>query len=170
MLPEELRKRLDAKLITNGFRDYVALSEWLAGEGFEISKSALHRHGSDLERKLETLKLSTQQAQLIAKEVPDEEGAMNDALMRMYQQKLFDLMMALGDIDPDDVDVSKLGLTLARLTRASVNQKKWMREVRATLKQKVEAADAKIAEVTRTAGIAPATAQTIRNALLGIDV
>ena len=169
LLPEELRKRLDAKLITNGFKDYAALSKWLSAEGFEISKSAIHRHGEELERKIDTLRRATEQAKVLAREVPDDEGAINDAIIRLYQEKLFDLMMAI-EVDPEKVNIASLGRTLATVARASVNQKKWMKEVRETLKTKVAAADAEIARVATSAGIAPDTSQKLRNALLGIDV
>lgn len=48
-LPGELRAALDARLVKNGFSDYSGLAAWLAAEGYEISRSALHRHGQALE-------------------------------------------------------------------------------------------------------------------------
>ena len=49
-LPPEIRDELNARLVANGFSGYEALSEWLEEQGYSLSKSALHRHGSVLER------------------------------------------------------------------------------------------------------------------------
>lgn len=48
-LPEDLRAELDARLVKNGFSDYSGQAAWLADEGHDISRSALHRHGQALE-------------------------------------------------------------------------------------------------------------------------
>ncbi|MBD3877364.1 DUF3486 family protein [Pseudomonas kunmingensis] len=44
-LPPELKAQLHSRLMTSGFAGYVEHSEWLAGQGWKISKSALHRYG-----------------------------------------------------------------------------------------------------------------------------
>ena len=52
-LPPEIRDELNARLVANGFSGYEALSEWLEEQGYSLSKSALHRHGSVLEADFE---------------------------------------------------------------------------------------------------------------------
>jgi len=49
-LPTSVRSQLDRKLRDAAYGDYVALSEWLTGLGFAISKSALHSHGVTLRK------------------------------------------------------------------------------------------------------------------------
>ncbi len=48
-LPDGVRRELDERLVASGFSDYAALAEWLQAQGFEISKSAVHRHGFALQ-------------------------------------------------------------------------------------------------------------------------
>ena len=82
-LPESVRSQLDQKLIANGFSDYPALADWLAGQGFEIGKSSLHRYGQEFEDKLAALRIATQQAQAIGEAVEDDGNALGDALVRL---------------------------------------------------------------------------------------
>lgn len=49
LLPEDVRKELIERLINNHFSGYVGLSEWLKSLGHNISKSSLHRFGSEFE-------------------------------------------------------------------------------------------------------------------------
>ncbi|MGK4383427.1 phage protein Gp27 family protein [Ectopseudomonas oleovorans] len=49
-LPAKVKAWLDQALAENNFSDYEALSAELAGRGFAISKSALHRYGQNFER------------------------------------------------------------------------------------------------------------------------
>ncbi|MDT0496515.1 DUF3486 family protein [Algiphilus sp. W345] len=128
-MPEPLRDELNRRLIAGSFSGYEALADWLVEQHCEISKSALHRYGQKFEERIRALKLSTEQAKAIVAESPDDEGAMNDALMRLTQEKLFGVLIDL-ELDPDTVDFPKLARAIAELTRASVQQKKWQREAR----------------------------------------
>lgn len=123
MLPADVRQKLEQKLISNGFSDYVALTEWLAGEGYAISKSALQRFGSTFEDKCTALSIATQQAEAIVKASPDDEGAMNQALIRLIQKPLFDVLMQI-EVDPKKVDINKISKSIADLARASISQQK----------------------------------------------
>ena len=127
-LPEKVRKELESRLIKNGFGSYVEMSEWLKERGFEISKSALHNWGQGYEARLQALKVATDQAKAIAEASEDDAGAMNEALIRLVQTKTFEILVELEDVK--GADLSKIGLMVARITRASVNQKKWADEAR----------------------------------------
>ncbi len=115
-LPDEVRKRFEQKLITGGFRDYEALSEYLKAEGFEISRSAVQRFGQKFQSRLAAVKIATEQAQAISEAAGDDTGAVSDALTRLCQQKIFDLLINMEDPAPGNVDLSKVGVTVARLT------------------------------------------------------
>ena len=52
-LPQELRDELNERLVTSGFQGYEALTEWLAENGFKLSRSAVHRYGSALQEEFE---------------------------------------------------------------------------------------------------------------------
>lgn len=49
-LPEDISKELDRRIRACGFGEYEKHSEWLKNQGYEISKSAVHRYGKKLEQ------------------------------------------------------------------------------------------------------------------------
>ncbi len=135
-LPPEIQEELNKKLIENTFSGYDGLEDWLEGMGFQISKSAIHRHGQEFEKKLVALKLATDQAKAVVDGSPDDEGAMSEALIRLMQQKAFDTLMNLsGD---QDISLTALGRMIADLSRASISQKKFMEEVRGKIAAKFQ--------------------------------
>ncbi len=129
-LPPELKEWLDAELVRRGFADYVQLAEDLKAQGAEVSKSAVHRYGTQFEARLAQLKVSTEQARAVVQASPDDEGAMNEALIRLTQDKLFGRLVEL-DVDPESVNITKVTKSIADLARASVTQKRWQMDVRA---------------------------------------
>jgi len=86
----------------------------------------LHRYGQGFEERLAALKMASEQARAVVTAAPDEEGAVNEALMRLVQEHLFKLLMSEGD----QIDLPKVARAVAELGRASVVQKKWQTEVR----------------------------------------
>ena len=44
-LPLDIKSALDERLRTSGFTQYVAHSQWLAAQGYTVSKSAINRYG-----------------------------------------------------------------------------------------------------------------------------
>lgn len=147
VLPEEVRDELGRRLVANGFGGYEELEAWLAERGHRIGKSSLHRWGSRFEDRLGALRQVTEQARVIVSETGDDEGAVNEALIRLVQEKAFSLIMEMK-VDPEEVDLPKLIRSIADISRASVNQKKWAKEERR--KMAAEAA-AKIAAASREA-------------------
>ena len=43
LLPETVRHALERRLVESGFADYTELADWLQAEGYQISRSAVHR-------------------------------------------------------------------------------------------------------------------------------
>ncbi len=136
-LPAELREWLDAELVRGGFANYVELAAGLKARGVEVSKSSVHRYGSKLEERLAALRTATNQAKAIVEGAPDEEGAINEALMRLVQEKLFNVLMDL-EIDPETVKIEKVTRAIADLGRATITQKRWQLEVKAKIKEKLD--------------------------------
>jgi hypothetical protein len=159
-LPAEVKAWLDQALAENNFSDYEALSVELAGRGFAISKSALHRYGQNFEERLSALKVASEQARAVVAAAPDEEGAVNEALMRLVQEHLFKLLMSEGG----QFDLPKVAKAVAELGRASVVQKKWQSEVRS----KAEAAAAQVEKIARKGGLNADTVAEIRREILGV--
>jgi len=134
MLPPDLKAELDRRLISGSFADYTALAEWLRGQGIEISRAAVHRYGQEFEAKCEAIKIATEQAKAIVGVVGDDEGNMNEALIRLIQQLSFDILIKNQDEDMGAI-LPKMGVMIAKLSKASVDQKKWQREVREKMNQ-----------------------------------
>lgn len=134
-LPAEVREWLEAELIRRGFGDYSEITDELnrrlceSGAG-SASRSAVHRFGSRIEQRLAALKRSTEMAQALAAEVGDDAGTLNDALIRVAQDKLFDCLLET-ELDPESNAISRLTGAIADLARASVQQKKHQRQVQA---------------------------------------
>ena len=170
LLPDEVRRDFESRLIQGAFSGYEALSDWLETQGYEISKSVLHKHGQKLKRRLEAIKASTQAAQLLAESVPDEAGALSSAVLNLVQTEMFDLLVSLQEVDDakDTGDRVKLlgnaAHAMADLARASLKQKEWAGQVR----ERTEAAAAAVEKITRKGGLSAEAANEIRREILGI--
>lgn len=168
-LPADTKEWLDAVLIANAFGGYEALAAELKARGYAISKSSLHRYGKTFEERLGALKASTEQAKAIVAEVGDEEGATNEALLRLVQEKLF---TAMTHPDPEkQLDVSwmpEVARAIGNITRASVQNKEYARKVRsedAAKLAKLEA-EAKAAGGSKK-GLDPDTLRRVREEIYG---
>lgn len=170
-LPDAVRAALDRQLVERGFADYVALEAWLSEQGYEIGKSSIHRYGQKLQRKLEAIRASTQAAAAIAEAAPDDADLRSSAVMSLVQTEIFDVLVNLQEASDEDVDpitrvklLSHAAKNIATLSRASVNQKKWMVEVRA----RADAAANRVADIAKKGGMSDEAIHTIRAAISGI--
>ncbi|WP_312375798.1 DUF3486 family protein [Pseudomonas oryzihabitans] len=159
-LPAQVKAWLDQALVESNFSGYEALSAELEARGYQIGKSALHRYGSEFEDKLAALKLSSEQAKAVVQAAPDDEGAVNEALMRLVQEHLFKLLMAEGG----KLDLPKVAKAVAELGRASVVQAKWKTEVRT----RAEAAASEVEKIAKKGGLNAETVAEIRREILGV--
>ncbi len=162
-LPSEVKEWLDKALVDGNFSGYEALAEALNEKGFNISKSSLHRYGKNFEETLSAVKIATEQAKAIVESCPDEAGTLNDALIRLVQQKAF---QALGRIEADkeDITLADLGHMISSLGRASTTVKKYATEVKA---RTIEAAK-EVEKVAKKGGLSEDAVQMIRSKILGI--
>ena len=164
-LPSDVKAWLDQALVQNNFSQYELLSAELAKRGYEIGKSGLHRYGQQFEERLKTLRLVTEQARAVVQAAPDEDGAVNDALVRLTQEKMFSILMEMN-VDPDAVDLPKLARAVAELGKASVAQKRWQAEAR---KQALADAAKEAGEAAKSAGLTDEAAAQIQRRILGVS-
>lgn len=164
-LPSEIKAWLDQALVQNNFSQYELLSAELAQRGCAISKTGLHRYGQNFEERLKTLRLVTEQARAVVQASPDDDGAVNDALVRLTQEKMFGILMEIN-VDPDSVDLAKLARAVAELGKASVAQKRWQAEARKTALADA-AKEAGIA--AKSAGLTEDAVEQIKRRILGIS-
>jgi hypothetical protein len=163
-LPNPVKDWLDNALADNGFADYELLAAELKKRGYDISKSAIHRYGQDFENRLGALKMASEQAKAIVQSANDDEGAVSEALMRLVQEKLFQVMLDFK-VDPDKpMNIASAAKAVAELARATVSQKKWQAEVRAKATVAADAVEA----IAKRGGLSAEALDTIRRDILGI--
>ena len=163
-LPAEIKAWLDQALVQNNFSQYKLLSAELKKRGCEISKTGLHRYGQAFEERLKTLRMVTEQARAVVQASPDDDGAVNDALVRLTQEKMFGILMEIN-VDPDTVDLAKLARAVAELGKASVAQKRWQMEAR---KQTLEEAAKEAGIAAKSVGLTDEGVEQIKRRILGI--
>ena len=171
LLPEEVRHALERRLAESGFANYSELTDWLKSQGYEISRSAVHRFGQKVERRFASIKASTEAARLIADGAADEGDTRSEALMAMLQTELFDAMVAIGEIDEENLSsidrfsmMAGAAKNIALLTSASSKLKEYQSKVKA----RTEAAAADVAKVAKKGGLSDDIADEIRKKILGI--
>ncbi|MGO4380361.1 DUF3486 family protein [Pseudoduganella sp. RAF53_2] len=168
-LPAELKAWLDARLVENGFSGYDVLEAEIndrltaAGAGFTVGKSSIHRYGADFSDRLKALKLVSEQAKAVIEGSQDDEDAVSQALIRMTQEKLFNVVLDM-QVDPKSLDLAKMTRAIADLSRASISNKRFASEVKA----RAAAAADEVGKVVKQAGLSPETADLIRRQILGI--
>lgn len=139
-LPAALRAELERLLADRQHGGYEALAAWLAGQGYSIGKSSLHRHDQRLQRVMGQIRASAEAARLLAQAAPDEADEHSAAVIRMVQSALFDAMLRVREAeDADPAEQVKLlagaARAIAEASRASIGQKKWADEVRARIEE-----------------------------------
>ena len=173
LLPEDIRKELERQLVDRGFGNYVELSDWLAEQGYEISKSALHRYGTEFKENLEKMNVVAHQTRAIIEAFPDEEDIAAQALSRLSQTQMFNILQGMNikavvqDLDDGEDAVNKytkLVGAMTKLNQGSVNIKKYVNEVRIRAKT---AAD-EIGDRLTKGGLSDTTVAEIRTQVLGI--
>lgn len=170
-LPDEVRRWLDRALAAGNFSGYERLEELLREKGYQISKSAIHRYGAKLERKLAAIKSATEAAKLMADAAPDDQDARSGALTAMIQVELFETLVNLqeaADAETDPVERTKMlsvaAKNIATLTRSSVNLKRYQAE--AEKRAKVAAAET-VVKVGKARGLTADVIDTIKAEILG---
>ena len=166
-LPEDIRHAFERKLAENGFANYTELTQWLHEQGYEVSRSAVHRYGQQVERRYASIKASTEAARLIAEGANDEGDTRSEALMALVQTELFDALVAIGEVPDEDLspmqrfDMMSEG---ARRMAGFISAGTRLKEYQA----KVAAAADDVAKQARKGGLSDEAAEAIRKQILGI--
>lgn len=164
-LPDEVREQLNRELVTRAFSGYDELATWLDGQGFEISKSALHRHGQAFERRMAALGLATEQAKVIVESLGDDAGAMGEATTALVQQGAYEVLIEMIESkDFGDLDLKDVGNMVSKVNATGIAQKKYAAEVHARAAAAATAFDS----VAKAGGLSDEVADAIRAKILGI--
>jgi len=170
-LSAEDRAWLDAMLINNGFRGYQALENELRARGYEISRSALHRYGQPLQKRLMAIKASTEAARLITEGAADDQEARSEAVIALVQTELFDTLLNLQDATDETLDtaarvklLANAARNIASLSRASVNLKRYQSE----FAEKARAAAESVRDIGQRAAISSEVLDEITERIYGL--
>lgn len=166
-LPDTLKAELDRRLIQSGFSGYEGLEEWLTDQGWQISKSAIHRYGSKFEERLGAIAMATEQAKAIASAAEDDGNAMSDAVIRLIQEKVFQMLVDMESLDPENVSLTSIGMMIAKLTSSSVQVKEQQRKYKDRAEQAAKEIDNLLGQ-SKTRGLSEDMAAQIRSKVLGI--
>jgi len=159
------------KWSVDGLKDL--LGEW----GYEISRSATHRHIQKVEDKLkedaDALRESRMIVEALGKELGDSEtlGEQGRLLVEMARNLTFDLIRKVRQenrtLDPKDI--AMLGKGLAEMGRALRLDQDFETNIRKQIEREIkeQAADAVDAAVAGEKGLSAETAEMIKNKILG---
>jgi len=170
-LPKAVREWLDRALIEGNFSGYETLEAALGERGHQISKSAIHRYGQPLQRRLAAIKASTEAARLLTEGAADDQDARSEAVIALVQTELFETLVNLQEATDETIDpaqrvklLSTAAKNIATLSRASVNLKRFQGEVR----DRVRAAADSVTSVAKKGGLTADAVDAIRREILGI--
>lgn len=166
-LPENIKAELDRRLIQSGFSGYEGLEQWLGEQGWQISKSAIHRYGSKFEERLGAIAMATEQAKAIATAAEDDGNAMSDAVIRLIQEKVFQMLVEMESLDPENVSLTSVGMMIAKLTSSSVQVKEQQRKYREKAEQAAKEIENLLGQ-SKNRGLSEDMAAQIRSKVLGI--
>lgn len=178
-LPAEVKSYIEAMLATGAqtldelIRDLQARFPAEAHAGDLPSRSALHRYGAKLDRRLAAIRASTEAAKLIQAQAGDDKDARSEALTALVQTELFEAILCLQDADDPDADpadrvamLSSAAKNIATLTRSSVNLKLFQAKVEEdTRRRLLEEQRQKLDAMGNKGGVTAETKAAIREAL-----
>lgn len=178
-LPEEIKSYIEAMLATGAqtldelIADLQSRYPAEANEGKLPSRSAVHRYGQKLDRRLSAIRASTEAAKLIQAQAGDDKDARSEALMALVQTELFEAILSLQEADDPELDagdriamLSNAAKNIATLARSSVNLKVFQAKVEEdTRKKLLEEQRAKLDAMGSKGGVTEETKRAIREAL-----
>jgi len=176
-LPEDVKIELDRRLAAGTFRSFRILSEWFAKNGYEISHTALHKYRQKFDRRLEAIRLASEQARIVCEQFKDDDVNMQGALLRLVQTHLFQMLFAVKEeeirttgatgtrvkekIAP--INITALARSVSGLVRAEAENRKLAERTRVAVSEA-----AKKVDEAREKGLSVDAANQIRAALMEI--
>ena len=178
-LPVEIKTYIEAMLATGGqtldelITDLQARWPVQAHAGDLPSRSALHRYGTKLDRRLSAIRASTEAAKLIQAQAGDDKDARSEALTALVQTELFEAILALQEADDPEANpedrvamLSSAAKNIATLTRSSVNLKLFQAKVEKDTRERLLAEQrAALDAMGNKGGVTDDTKRAIREAL-----
>jgi hypothetical protein len=175
-LPPDMRQWFERACVERAFGDIEGLTEELnelmkrAGIAVSIGKSAVGAESLRLKRAQESIAATTRAMQLVAQTAQDPADLRGETLNAMVAEGMFEAMLDLreAEAEPDPAKriglMNKAALATARLSTASVRQRRYRAEVEKATKA---AADA-VGRLASAGGLSHDQVSAIRAQILGI--
>jgi Protein of unknown function (DUF3486) len=172
-LPPDLKEELDKMLSAGRLHSCRQLAKWLGDNGYEISHAAIHKYGRKFERKLQAVRMATEQARIVCEQFDGDDEQMRSALMRLVQTNLFEVLVAVKETEKGSaaeegatiapVNLTALARSVSGLARAETEHRKWAERARAGV-----AEAGKKVEEAREKGLSKDAAEQIKSILMEI--
>lgn len=173
-LPDAILSGLNARLVDNSFADYDGLAVWLQEQGYQISRSAVGRYGSDLKAKMEKSMARARERMEIAKALrgasDDEKAALMEANEMVAMDQIMDMFEEVSGLKIGErmAAVPKLVRAIADLNRSAIGSAKWKKEFEAQIRlQAREEAAKDLTEQLKNDGISEELEASIKRILVG---
>jgi hypothetical protein len=170
-LPQDVVDELNSRLINSGFRNYTDLSDWLKSLGYDISKSAVGRHGLELEAEFEEAMADARRTRALARAAREAGGENDNAMLEAATEIMQDNLLRVSMQVKNDDDPTQAAKTLSLVARAfadvgrlDIARQKWQTEVQA----RAEETAAKVEKLAKKGGMSATTVDEIKRSILGI--
>jgi hypothetical protein len=174
LLPAGILSALNARLVDQSFSDYEGLTAWLQEQGYQISKTAVWRHGSGLQVKMEKSMGKARERMEIAKALrgasDDEKAALMEATEMVAMDQLMDMFEAASDMEEGDrmAAIPKLVRAIADLNRSAIGSAKWKKEFQADLNTKLAKLETEATVNNGSRKLDQATLKAVREEVYGL--
>ncbi len=162
------------RLLATGRLSIDALTLWLEGKGYEISRSAVGRYSKSFEQVAAKLRQSREVTEALVAELGDAaaQGKQGRLLVEMARSLVFDFLMKLQseDAEINSQDVMQLGKGLAELGRALRLDQDFEIKIRETARREAAEAAAKAVdeEAAVNRGLTTETVAALKARFLGM--
>lgn len=158
-LPREIREQVDRLLIEGG-STYDEIRDFLASQGYDISRSAIGRYGKDFLACYQRLRVIEDKSRALVSEVGDG-LVLEEAASKLFAQMILEAQIS-GDLDIKELP--RIISDFAKLQASNVMRERYKREIKA----KVEKTAADVEKTAKKGGLTPETAAEIRKKILGL--
>lgn len=142
-VPEDIKKQFRERLTGANFQNYDELTQWLHEQGYEISRSSVHRYGKSIEEELEEIRISIEETKLLQQAFDDVGLELSGAGLLIAQEKMKLCIRHADTSTPEGrKELREFGTSIANVSRAAVNQKRWQTNVKEAIRKTEEALEA----------------------------
>lgn len=158
-LPPQVMEQVDRLLIEGS--TFAEIEAFLAGQGHDISRTAIGRYGEDFMQCYRRLRVIEEKSRALAS---DEQSGLilEEAASRLFALLILEAQLA-GEIDLKCLP--KLLSDFARLQSSNVQRERLRREVR----KRVEKTAEEVEQSAKSGGLSDEAAEQIRRKILGIS-